>query len=700
MCMCGRVGILIIVLHAVLLAYAASCHSPVYNEIGHLGSGLYHWQTRRFEPFRVNPPLVRMVATAPMALFVSQREWDYVRGSPDLREEYRVGADMVQSLDGRVMIFLTLARWSCLPFALLGACVCWRWATDLFGNASGLVALASWCLSPSVLAHASLATTDAHAAAIGVSAFYAFWCWLRAPTWRRALIAGVALGAAQLAKTLFLLFYPVMFVVVILNASHAGEEGRRSSRASVFGMLLVIMALSLSIINTGYLFRGSFLRLDNYRFRSQAMNSLFGVSNRVNVREDALSGACFSAFRVPLPKDYVLGIDRQKLDFESGSRCYLDGEWREQAGWWYFYLYALAIKSPIGLLAIGVMATVLAVRRCAYRAKVRDEMCLWLPPLAMVVLVSSQTGMTIHSRYLLPALPFVFIWISRVGRSLTLRHRNVIGGAVALLTLSISSSLCCYPHCLSYFNELVGGPRGGYAQLHDSNVAWNQDLLFLRRWYRTHPEARPFHLASVGLADPTCVGLEYVLPPFGPPVPDYDPGPWADEAVVGPIPGWYAIDINFLCGHRCSLPTGNGGIARSHRFGYDFSYFRYFHPVATAGYSIYIYHLTLDEANRVRRDLGLDELMAQEDGQVASILERSATADQVRSKGGPRRGSRGQIWVRSGLHDYSCSTIPDLSWRRDLEAIGQQVMARNVLVTGRGLDGFNTFVSGMLENAR
>jgi hypothetical protein len=27
-----------------------------------------------------------------------------------------------------------------------------------------------------------------------------------------------------------------------------------------------------------------------------------------------------------------------------------------------------------------------------------------------------------------------------------------------------------------------------------------------------------------------------------------------------------------------------------------------------AGYSIYIYHLSLEDANRARRDLGLDEL--------------------------------------------------------------------------------------------
>ena len=31
-------------------------------------------------------------------------------------------------------------------------------------------------------------------------------------------------------------------------------------------------------------------------------------------------------------------------------------------------------------------------------------------------------------------------------------------------------------------------------------------------------------------------------------------------------------------------------------------------PVAMAGYSIYIYHITPEEANRVRRELGMPEL--------------------------------------------------------------------------------------------
>jgi hypothetical protein len=62
---------------------------------------------------------------------------------------------------------------------------------------------------------------------------------------------------------------------------------------------------------------------------------------------------------VPLPKNYLLGIDLQKSDFEDyHGPSYLRGEFRNK-GWWYYYLYALAIKAPLGtwvlfLLACGV----------------------------------------------------------------------------------------------------------------------------------------------------------------------------------------------------------------------------------------------------------------------------------------------------------------------------------------------------------
>ena len=75
---------------------------------------------------------------------------------------------------------------------------------------------------------------------------------------------------------------------------------------------------------------------------------------------------------------------------------------------------------------------------------------------------------------------------------------------------------------------------------------------------------------------------------------------------IGPQPGWYAISVNFLYGGIRQSWWGRP----SHEYTEDpsWSYFKHFKRSEQIGYSMYIYHITLDDANRVRRKLGLPEL--------------------------------------------------------------------------------------------
>jgi hypothetical protein len=292
---------------------------------------------------------------------------------------------------------------------------------------------------------------------------------------------------------------------------------------------------------------------------------------------------------VPLPENYVQGIDTQRLDFERGMKSYLGGEWRDH-GWWYYHIYAWAIKVPLGAWMLVFLAAGLMVADKSYSASWRDELALLLPIAAILILVSSQTGFSVHSRYLIPALPFLFVWTSKVGQAFRFSHRKVAIVVVVGLAWSVGSSVGCYPHSLSYFNELVGGPRGGHAYLLDSNISWGQDLLYLQRWLNAHPDAAPFHLVYFGQVDPRLAAIEFTLP---------------DEK-AGPLPGWYGIDVNHLRGSDLQAADDKGNW-RCFDAG-PFCYFQQFQPVGMAGYSVYIYHITLDEANRVRRELGLPEL--------------------------------------------------------------------------------------------
>ena len=203
-------------------------------------------------------------------------------------------------------------------------------------------------------------------------------------------------------------------------------------------------------------------------------------------------------------------------------------------------------------------------------------------------------------------MPFWFIWISRLATPELWKHKPVVVCTLLGLVWSVASSLSVYPHNLAYFNELAGGPRNGPRHLLDSNIDWGQDLYFLKRWADDHTEARPLYLSYFGMFD--AAAIYPVLRPIG-------------EAKVndGPRPGWYAVSVNTVYGYSL------GGLQREPVTTY--TYFQRFEPVDYAGYSIYIYHVTWEEANRVRARLGLPPLPS-----GASALSRQPEA---RAGGGP-----------------------------------------------------------------
>jgi hypothetical protein len=307
-----------------------------------------------------------------------------------------------------------------------------------------------------------------------------------------------------------------------------------------------------------------------------------------------------AALPVPLPANYVQGIDVQKHDFESDFNSYLCGQWAKH-GWWYYFLFALAIKVPLGVWLLALLAAFLGLTRRGYAAAWRDELTLLLPAVVVLAFVSAQTGFNHHSRYVLPIFPFFFVWMSKVARAFARKERIAALLTAAATAWAVSSSLWVYPHSLSYFNELVGGPANGSAYLLDSNIDWGQDLFYLRDWLKEHPKAGPLHLAYFGYFDPRVAGIEFTLPPKG------ETG--SDEAVeprlgdLGPHPGWYAVSVAMMRGCEFSVPDGRGGFPWLPLN--TFAYFQRFRPVAHTGWSILIYHITPKECAKVRQEMGL-----------------------------------------------------------------------------------------------
>jgi hypothetical protein len=361
----------------------------------------------------------------------------------------------------------------------------------LFGVRAGLAALALWCGSPNIIAHAQMITPDIGATSLGLLASYVFWNWLKAPSLARALWVGLCLGLALLAKFTWVVL-PFVWIGLWLFARIRSTPG--TSRPLRWDVLeiAILLFVATEVISIGYGFDGIGTPIGRIRFHSRAL-----APTETHL-ENRFSGTWIGRLPTPVPVSMLEGIDMQKQEFDKGYWSYLRGEWR-YGGWWYYYLYAWMIKEPLGFWGLVGLAGLVSWRTDRLRPTFADVVVL-APAFTVLVLVSAQTGFNHHLRYILPAFPFVFIAVSRVFRddSDDRRSRIVPGlGAVSLASFLVASVVHS-PHHLSYFNEVAGGAANGPEHLLNSNLDWGQDLLFLKEWADHHPEARPLQIVFRG----------------------------------------------------------------------------------------------------------------------------------------------------------------------------------------------------------
>jgi 4-amino-4-deoxy-L-arabinose transferase-like glycosyltransferase len=584
--------IFLLFLHAVLVCHCAVADFATYDEAAHIAAGLFSWKTGRYYFYSVNPPLTKQLAVAPITLLHPDTHSLFKQDLPGLRDEIPIANKFARDNAAVFPTLLVAARLPGVAWSVLGGGLVFYWSRRLFGTAGGLLSLTVWCFEPNIIAHAHLVTADVPSAVAAFAATVVFAGYLRSPSWGIALISGILLGIAEVCKFTLVVLYPVWLLLWLLSFWRGSKEVRFGERLA---QLATIYAVSLLIINVCYECSGSYQLLGQYQFVSK---TLAGHTSDDLSSGNRFAGTMLGKLPVPLPEYYLRGIDLQRRGIEGAHQNYLRGEWRSN-GWWYYYVYGLGVKVPLGAWALLLVAAV-AVNHWVSQVPPMDLMCLILPPLAILVLLSSQSNLNGHTRYALLIFPFAIVLLGGAGAWAAAGRwwrKGVVGG---FLTWLVISALAIHPCELSYFNELAGGPNGGVNHLRGSNLDWGQDLWRLKDWLTEHPEARPLYLAYHGGLDPDLIGIAYTVPPL-------DQG--SNLSSQGPHPGWYAVSIAFSRGDKTLLaphqPSG-------HQQMLAFEYFRYFQPVAQAGYSVLIYHITMDEANGVRDQLGLPLLKDKE----------------------------------------------------------------------------------------
>jgi len=558
----GRVHILciagLLVIHAVLGFDSSRKLTVTHDEYWHLPAGLTSWRTGRFDADNLNPPLTRMWDALPLV---------FTRASVDpavpAGDNFQLGDRFLADNRDRYEFYLALARSMNVMFSVMTGLVLALWANELFGRKSACLAAALWSLCPTALANAALVTPDAGAACLFVATLFVSWRFANLPTWRSATIFGALLGLAQLTKFTSLLLYPLCIAAwfVIRGRNRAVPVVTWQTTLGTWSWAIVV---SLVVLNGGYLFHGSFQPLKSYHFQSRAMQQIAGALSAVE------------AIPVPLPRDYLEGLDHQRRMMESAHPVYLDGKWRE-TGFDEYYLRSMEYKLPHATQALCLWAALCVAFPARLPRLGRVQVLLWLPVLILVVLASS-IGMQLGIRYILPALPLLYLFAAQTARWLDwlrFRARTLL---ISLALVALPWSLRFHPHHLAYFNELAGGPAGGGRHLLDSNLDWGQDLGGVAQYVREH-QLGEIGFAYFGMMPPSEVGIAYHIPrPFR------------------PEPGWYAVSVNLAYGRPFTICNPDG--TRRSTDIHEFSYFQAFTPVTRIGYSIYVYHITTGDAAR------------------------------------------------------------------------------------------------------
>ena len=485
--------------------------SPTYDETFYLGAALQTVHDGRIDARMAEygcAPLPVLLCHLPVALATERMARPVLFGG-DVRDPPLVSrARTIHAVVAGLGLLLTVSIWL------------WR-RRGAWAAAVGALLLSC---SPTLLAHISVATTDA-LFSLGVLWALAALVWYRErpeSVWRMLTLCA-AIGVAISLKYSGILLLPLTLGVLVWDAAHAGRESlagenvsngkslsandtrpllvaKRAGGALITGLIMVYLSFIVAWACHGFEF-------------SRPLPLLWPTGE---VKADWLRA--MQGWQLPTP---IAGVLAQVVHNQNGHGAFFLGA-HSKTGWWLYFPVALAIKSTVveWLLALMLIGTCLwrkpltpavpgAPRYRGERERKLDStQSVWLPFAVVYSLMLLTARINIGVRYALPLYPLLILLFTDVVWSFLERWPGRRAVAAALLVaVQVATCLLAGPDKLSYFSPVVGGSSQGYRYLADSNVDWGQDLPRLgaeldRRGYKK------VLLAYFGTARPEAYGIE------------------------------------------------------------------------------------------------------------------------------------------------------------------------------------------------
>jgi hypothetical protein len=532
---------------------SARLKTATFDEPAHIGAGFSYLKTGEFKINQQHPPLLKEIGALPLLLIdaywpLTEEAWAAVPDTPPRGLQWTLGQQVIFANDPGRVLFWTRLPFICLA-TLLGGLI-YLWGRKLLGGTTAVAALFLYALDPNIVAHSQLVTTDLGFAAFGLLFLVALWYYLNHRTLKRLTWCGLALGAALATKFSALILIPIALLLLI-------------------GAIAWIPAAVPS--------RGSTL-VDPYSAALRGQRFMWGLYALAAM--GVLAGlVLYVVYFFPGdPFLYLRGLKLVNADHDRTYMAFMAGGFSRR--FWSYYLLVYLLKEPLAILICVILGLVVMAKSGLVSSM--DRAFLLVPPL-LIGLVYTVLSHNLGIRYLIPALPFLYlvggaglVWLWRDGGGI----RRLI--AVLLCAWLAVAAAGIYPDHLSYFNETAcllvapsllsaaGGTACGPFWFDDSNVDWGQGLNQLSSWLDRHEPGRRVRLAYFGSIRPDFYLRDHV--PLR-----------VDDLLRPPSPGLHAISAHILARAR-------GELSRRHGPGPE-NWLLHTRPTAIVGHSYYIYDI-------------------------------------------------------------------------------------------------------------
>jgi 4-amino-4-deoxy-L-arabinose transferase-like glycosyltransferase len=446
--------------------------SPTIDEPAHIGAAVSMLEAHKLIAPGSHPPLARLVAAIP--LWLDGARLPQCRGQTAIGTEdlgYDLGTRVLAQGPKPYSTLLTHTRLAMLIFPCIALLYVYLFGDWISGPAVAVMAVIFLTFDPTFLGQAFWIGNDMAGCAGYLAAVYHGLRWTKNTSWKFASIAGIALGLAISAKFSCLLAIPTILILALINRPNL----RRFAAQSILVAFIAFLVLwATYFFNIGSL-------SDQAGLTGTAGNAASAAMRQQWQRVPHFIQVAI----IPMPS-FFLALARLALHNRFGHGAFLNGQVSAH-GWWYYFPEILALKSTLSFLAALLLAAVVAI--------IRPQKSTWLILIpAFVFLAAAMVGhLDIGIRYILPALPFLYLFIAQK------IARPRWAWVLAILMLgSAAEGAIVHPDYLSYFNLAAGGPTNGQRFALDSNVDWNQDVYRMARWINSNSAGRPYAIRLNG----------------------------------------------------------------------------------------------------------------------------------------------------------------------------------------------------------